>query len=253
MANPIRQLIRTGMAAALPRRRFMVSGPTSGNGVCLTFDDGPHPEHTPRLLDVLRAHGVKATFFMIGREVEKYPQIVRRVAEEGHAVGGHSFSHAAPGETTARQLAEEVERTERLFEEVIGRRACLFRPPHGKLTGGKMWRLWRAGQGVMLWNVDPKDFACRSPQELAGKLDGRSLRGGDVVLLHDNVPHAIHALPAVIDAARGRGLSFVTAEFWMGRRGSCRGLKDGAVASLELSSRLLAVGGVVHLTECVVH
>ena len=194
----------------------MVSGPRAATDVCLTFDDGPHPVHTPRLLDVLAECGVKATFFMVGREAERHPQIVRRVAGEGHAVGGHSFSHAAPGETPAAHLAEEVERTERLFEQIIGRRLRLFRPPHGKLTPGKLWRLWRSGQSVVLWNVDPKDFACRSPEELAGKLDGGSLRGGDVVLLHDTVPHAAEVLPGVIAAARRRAVGFATVDEWLG-------------------------------------
>jgi len=250
MANPIKQLVRAGMAATLPRRRFMVSGPRSGNAVCLTFDDGPDPEHTPRLLDVLREHGAKVTFFMIGREVEKYPHIVRRAIDEGHAVGGHSFTHGDPTRTTGRQLADEAERTEQLFEKVLGRRVSLFRPPHGKLTALKMWHLWKGGQSVVLWNVDPKDYMCSSPRELTDRLNTRDLAGGDVVLLHDNVRHTVDAMPEVLEGLRGRGLSFVTADSWVKPVMQSCGRGSYAVAAADAGGRVLALGGMVRLMEC---
>jgi peptidoglycan/xylan/chitin deacetylase (PgdA/CDA1 family) len=169
-----------------------------------------------RLLDILKADRVTGTFFMVGREMEKHPEVVRRVVVEGHAVGGHSFTHGEPGATSPRQLAEEIDRTERLFAQIVGRPSRLFRPPHGKLTPGKLWHLWRAGQGVVLWNVDPKDFACASGIELAARFDGRNLRGGDIVLLHDTVPHSAEVLPTVIAAAREAGLSFLPVTAWTG-------------------------------------
>ena len=193
----------------------MVRGPASGKTVCLTFDDGPHPEHTPRLLDVLARHGAKGTFFMVGQEAERWPALVERVAAEGHAVGGHSWTHGDPGSTGACELAEEVERTEQLFERLLGRRSKLFRPPHGKLTAGKMLKLLRGGQRVVLWNVDPKDFACGGPRELEAKLRPEDLRGGDVVLLHDNHPYAGEVLPGVIPAAARNGIRFGTIAEWI--------------------------------------
>lgn len=219
MADPTNQLLRAGMAAVLPRRRFIVNGPRRATTVCLTFDDGPHPEHTSRLLDVLKGEGVRATFFMIGREMERHPEVVRRIVADGHAVGGHSYSHGEPRATSARELAAEVERSQRVLERITGRRTRLFRPPYGKLTAGKLWRLWGAGQRVVLWNVDPKDFACRSTAELAERWDGSALRGGDVVLLHDNVPFAAEVLPAVVRSARRGGIEFGTVADWVGRAG----------------------------------
>jgi peptidoglycan/xylan/chitin deacetylase (PgdA/CDA1 family) len=184
--------------------------------VCLTFDDGPHPQHTLRLLDILKAEYVTGTFFMVGREMEKHPDVVRRVVLDGHAVGGHSFTHGEPGATSPRQLAEEVDRTERLFAQITGRPSRLFRPPHGKLTAGKLLRLWWRGQRVVLWNVDPKDFACASAAELGSRFDGRPLCGGDVVLLHDNVPHAADVLPDVIRSVRKSKLTFLPVTAWTG-------------------------------------
>ena len=107
--NPWRQIARKALVAVLPRRRFLASGPTSDGAVCLTFDDGPHPEHTPRLLDVLAAQGIHATFFVVGARAAAHPEIVRRVVAEGHAIGHHSYHHREPRETTADELLAEVE------------------------------------------------------------------------------------------------------------------------------------------------
>jgi peptidoglycan-N-acetylglucosamine deacetylase len=237
------------MAAVLQRRRFMVSGPRWADSTCLTFDDGPHPEYTPRILDVLARCGVKATFFMVGKNMERAPGLVRRVADEGHELGGHSFEHAAPHETSARKLADEVERTQRLFEQIIGRRTDVFRPPHGKVTAPKVIALWRARQSVVLWNVDPRDYACGSPQELSARLAGAALRGGDVILLHDSVPHVADALPGFIETARARGLGFVTAGEWARLpRSGWAGARTRA--SVEFGCRFLTAGGLIQLTEC---
>lgn len=193
----------------------MTKGPSDGGSVCLTFDDGPHPEYTPKLLDVLRDRDVRATFFLIGREAERYPGIVRRAVDEGHVVGNHTFSHGDPGSTSARRLIEEIRHTDALLAEHSGRAPRLFRPPHGKLTVSKLWRLWWEGQTVVLWNVDPKDFSKRAPGEIYAGFQEYPLRGGDLVLMHDNVPHAIDVLPPLIDEARGRGLSFTTPSHWI--------------------------------------
>jgi peptidoglycan/xylan/chitin deacetylase (PgdA/CDA1 family) len=88
----------------------------------------------------------------------------------------------------------------------------LFRPPHGKVTALKLWDLWRNGQMVVLWNVDPTDFRCGSEDELRLWFEARPPQGGDIVLLHDNVPHAAGVLPELIRSARSRGLTFATPE-----------------------------------------
>src|SRR5690606_35220120 len=116
----IRQVIRSAMTAALPRRRFIVRGPRSAQQVALTFDEGPHPEHTPRLLDELARHDIKATFFVVGREAERHPGIVERAAREGHAIGHHSWTHSEPSETPAPRLLDEVRRSIELLQSITG-------------------------------------------------------------------------------------------------------------------------------------
>jgi len=203
------------MAATLPRRFLLVCGPARSNSVCLTFDDGPDPEHTPRLLDVLGEAGVPATFFVIGERAERHPRLVRRIAAEGHVLGHHSYSHGDPARTSARQLLDEVQRTRRILIEIVGQAPALVRPPQGKLTPSKVLGLWRAGQTIMLWNVDPKDFACEVSSELGTWFREHPLRGGDVVLLHDVWPHAAAVLPEVIEAVRQSGLAFTTPLSWL--------------------------------------
>jgi peptidoglycan/xylan/chitin deacetylase (PgdA/CDA1 family) len=213
--NP-RQLLRHGMAMTLPRRMFMVSGPKDSRRVALTFDDGPHPLHTPVLLDRLGALGIRATFFLLGRQAERHPDIVRRIAAEGHDVGHHSYTHGDPAATSSSALLSEVWRATRLLEPLTGRAPRLFRPPHGKITGSKCLRLWAAGQTVVLWNQDPKDFACDSADTLRAWFATQQLSAGDVILLHDVHPHAAAALEAIAARVRGAGLDFCRVSDWVG-------------------------------------
>jgi peptidoglycan/xylan/chitin deacetylase (PgdA/CDA1 family) len=213
----LRQLVRGGLAAVLPRRWFLVRGSPRSRSVCLTFDDGPHPEHTPRVLDVLKAERLRATFFVVGREAERHPEVVRRIVAEGHELGHHSYFHGAPSRTSPGQLMDEVRRTRDVLARVAGRSPTLFRPPHGKLTSGKLLRLWQGGLTVVLWNVDPKDCYCQGPEELRDWFQARPLRGGDVVLMHDNKPHGAAVLSELIRETRRRGLAFATPLDWLGR------------------------------------
>jgi len=182
--------------------------------VCLTFDDGPHPDLTPRLLDILAKHQVAATFFVIGREAEKHPSIVRRLATEGHSIGNHTYSHPSRSSLTYRQAGDEVTAGAKVISDIVGRSPRLYRPPNGKLTAGDLCRLWRRGLTTVLWNVDPKDFNKQRSDEVRLYFDTRPFRSGDLVLFHDNHPHAIAVLPDLIASARDRGLEFVTVDTW---------------------------------------
>jgi peptidoglycan/xylan/chitin deacetylase (PgdA/CDA1 family) len=210
------------LSVLLPGQIYLVRGPVAGARVCLTFDDGPHPEHTPRLLDVLREHDVPATFFVIGREAERYPDLVRWIAAEGHLIGQHTFSHAEPGQTSTADLMEDMRRADEALAGILGWAPKLFRPPKGKMTAGKCWRLWWCGKTVVLWSVDPKDYACRSAVQVAGWFEEHPLAAGDVVLLHDKWPYAAAVLPQVIDRARRQGLQFATLSEWLPRLAMAR-------------------------------
>jgi peptidoglycan/xylan/chitin deacetylase (PgdA/CDA1 family) len=211
----LRQIIRRLLASTLPRRRFLVAGPRRSQAVCLTFDDGPHAVHTPPLLDVLRDLGVPGTFFLVGERAARHPDLVRRLVAEGHAVGHHSFHHYDPARTSSRQMAAEIRRQQRLFRELIGAPQLLFRPPHGKLTPFKILRCWANGMKVILWNRDPKDYTRRHAHQVRAWFRAHPLRGGDIVLLHDNQPFAAEVVPELVQTARAAGLSFATIRDWV--------------------------------------
>jgi peptidoglycan/xylan/chitin deacetylase (PgdA/CDA1 family) len=188
--------------------------------VALTFDDGPHPSSTPRLLDVLAEFGATATFFCVGRNALAHPELIRRALAEGHRIGSHSLTHPHPARTPALGLLEEYRRGRHAVEQVAGPTHGLFRPPNGHLdlrgslvTRAQALRPW-------LWTLDPQDWRPGvSAEEILAVT--RRATSTDVVLLHDWVesplaPEAldrtatINALPNIIRTLRDQGLTFTT-------------------------------------------
>lgn len=207
--NQLRQLVKRGLDAVVPLRMLVSRGDPSLREVYLTFDDGPHPENTPRVLDALRELGAHGTFFVVGVIAEKHPDLVRRIVAEGHALGHHSYYHRNPKSTSTLGLIGEVRATRRLLRRIAGTRPTLFRPPLGALTAAKTVALWGARQTIVLWSIDPRDYAASSPAELTEWFDRHPLEAGDVVLLHDTSPHTPEALAHIVARGRERGLSFV--------------------------------------------
>jgi peptidoglycan/xylan/chitin deacetylase (PgdA/CDA1 family) len=195
----------------------MVSGPSGSRSVALTFDDGPDPTYTPQVLDRLRELDVRATFFVVGRQAEAQQGLVRRMADEGHEVGQHSFTHAPPAHRSARVLVAEARRTSALVERLLGRRPRLFRPPYGELTPGELLGLWSLGLTVVLWNRDPKDFASTAVEPIQRWLESEPLSGGDILLLHDVHERIVPAIDLVVEQAGRLGLGFVTLGEFCGR------------------------------------
>lgn len=187
------------------------------SGVALTFDDGPQPGCTDVVLDLLAVLDVRATFFCVGRNAERFPALVRRMADEGHAVGSHSLTHPHPRDLTPSRLRWEYAAGRSAVEQALGSSAPLFRPPHGHLSLRTVHVL-RPHRPV-LWSVDPEDWRAGAQREQIGRVAGAAA-GGDVVLLHDWVeqpegPQALdrratfEALPVLVESVRSRGLSFV--------------------------------------------
>jgi peptidoglycan/xylan/chitin deacetylase (PgdA/CDA1 family) len=210
----LRQAVRWGLTLVVPRRRYLVRGPRRASSVCLTFDDGPHPVYTPRLLDVLKAEGVAATFFMIGREAERHPEVVLRAAAEGHVLGSHSYSHRPRWTLSVREATDEAVRGAGVIGSIIGSEPTLYRPPQGKVTGRDLWGLWGRGQTVVLWNADPKDYARPKSADVLEWFADWKFRGGDVILMHDNHPHAPEVVSELVRRVRAAGLGFATVKDW---------------------------------------
>ena len=162
------------------------SVPTDGCRIALTFDDGPHPGQTHRILEVLERYGVRATFFMIGVNIRNYPDAAREVIARGHEVGNHTDSHVCPRNLSESALAAELDRCEDTLENLCEYRPHLFRPPEGVVNAHVRHCAERGDYTVILWSVDTRDWETRQAGVIAGRVLSR-IRPGDIVLMHDYV------------------------------------------------------------------
>jgi peptidoglycan/xylan/chitin deacetylase (PgdA/CDA1 family) len=162
---------------------YVQKGPDTGNRIALTFDDGPEPGVTERILDTLGAHGLRATFFMIGEKVAAAPELARRVAES-HEVGHHTYTHRKLTELAPADMEEELEKTDAIFMEVLGRRANWFRPPFGVLRQNQAARVRARGMRVALWSLDSEDWR-GGPGTAVTERILRHMHPGAIVLCHD--------------------------------------------------------------------
>lgn len=214
--NVLRQAVKFAMSSVLAREKWLVRGPRSSSGIALTFDDGPHPEYTPRLLDELQRLDIVATFFVVGEAAAKNPELVRRMAAEGHAVGTHSYTHSEPRLTSSNQLRDEVRRSIELCTNLMGTAPTLFRPPKGQLTWSKTWDLWGMKQTIVLWNQDPRDYQAGERGVQSWINEYRPAKG-DIVLMHDIHPHCIAAIESLKRTVEARRLGrFARIDEWTG-------------------------------------
>jgi len=196
--------------------RVVSHGPGDARLVALTFDDGPNDPATSRLLDVLAAKDVKATFFVVGENVEVYPDTARRIVAEGHALGNHSYRHRKRDALLDPGYGE-LERAQRAIAAVVGFRPALYRAPNGFHTPWQLRAVRRAGLVTVHWNVQTKDWERPDPDTIVRRVL-EHVRPGAIVLLHDgdDTRHGsdraptVEALPQIIDALRARGYRFVT-------------------------------------------
>ena len=152
--------------------------------LCLTFDDGPDPQWTPRVLDILAAADIPATFFVIGRLAARHSALVRRIAAEGHDVGNHTWSHRHPWTLLGSAARKEVHDGAAAIAGIVGRTPKFFRPPHGRLRRCMIEEANRGGQTVMLWNRSAVDWGpLGSARGVAERLSAAV--EGDIILMHD--------------------------------------------------------------------
>lgn len=192
----------------LPRRIVQTRGPTADGARYLSFDDGPHPVHTPRLLDLLAAHGAHASFFLVGKRAEQYPAIVRRIVAEGHLVGNHSWSHERFGRLPLAEQLAELDRTDTLLADFDGHARHRIRTPQGSLPPSLLLSLARRGRSVAYWSYDSLDYRVPPLAELVARLREAPPAAGDVVLMHDDNALAGEALAALLPEWLAAGQRF---------------------------------------------
>jgi peptidoglycan-N-acetylglucosamine deacetylase len=181
-----------------------------GPYIAMTFDDGPSAKLTPKLLDLLAAHHIKATFFLIGQNAAEYPDIVAREAKEGHEIGNHSWSHPNFGKMSDEGIRSQLRKTDDTIRSAIGNSPTLLRPPYGSITARqKKWINQEFGYKIVLWDVDPLDWRRPGPNVVCNRIV-KNTRAGSIVLAHDIHPGTIEAMPCVLKELEARGFKFVT-------------------------------------------
>lgn len=172
--------------------------PTNSKTAYLTFDDGPNPHCTDRILEILSRHGASGTFFVLGENVESQPHLVRTIRTAGHGIGNHSYSHPDAWRSEASVVLQELDRTSRMLEDLIGERVRSMRPPYGRFT--RAIREWceRRRHQLTMWDVGPGDYLeALSADDVVRQLR-QHVRPGSIVVLHDN-PRCSTKTPAALD------------------------------------------------------
>jgi peptidoglycan/xylan/chitin deacetylase (PgdA/CDA1 family) len=190
-------------------------GPALGRRVALTFDDGPDPLWTPRIADLLAARGVRSTFFVVGQRAHAHPRAVRAVAQAGHEIASHGWSHASLWFCGPRRTETEVSRTQERLGEIAGTAPRFFRPPWGMVNASLFGALRRADLSCVFWSIQPEGLRARGADAQAAHVLARA-HPGAIVDLHDadgvaGAPERLaDALPTMIDGLRERGYTLTT-------------------------------------------
>lgn len=176
--------------------------------IAITFDDGPHPYYTEQLLDGLKARGVVATFFVTGEHASLHPDVIRRMNEEGHLVGNHTYSHMQLTSSNKEEFKEELIATSEVIEELIDEEVIYVRPPYG------CWdKSFEAELNMIpvLWTIDPLDWCSTDAGGIADRVVSKA--GEDeIILMHDYYESSVTAALAVVDELQAKGYTFVTVE-----------------------------------------
>lgn len=157
--------------------------------IALTFDDGPDPIYTPLVLSILARFKVKATFFIVGKQVEKYPDLVQKIHQEGHAIGNHTWSHELPFCQSKNRIEQEIEKTQFIIKHTCGITPTLFRPPFGVSSRAMEAALDFKGLDLILWTQSLKDWNAHKPEKIE-KAFRKGLKGGAIYLVHDGLMHS---------------------------------------------------------------
>lgn len=178
--------------------------------LAMTFDDGPHPVNTPKLLDLLKQRNIKATFFVVGKNAQEYPQIIRRIIEEGHEIGNHTWTHASLTTRSDAQIRSELKMSEDALVAAAGYRPHLIRPPYGAINT-RIKELMNAefGYSTIMWSVDPNDWKRPGVSVVTSRLVNGAHKGA-ILLAHDIHAPTIQAMPSTFDQLLAKGYQFVT-------------------------------------------
>jgi peptidoglycan/xylan/chitin deacetylase (PgdA/CDA1 family) len=184
----------------------------------MTFDDGPHPENTPRILDLLDTHGARATFFLQGSMVDRHPHIVRQIARRGHQIGNHGYAHLDARAVGIREYLADVLRAQAAIEATLGELLPRnFRPPFGNITPGSMLALLRHRFRLIFWSLDSRDSFIEDAPALVNHVAQQRVEAGCIMLFHDDYRHTVDAIEEILGLVQRQGVTLVTLDTLLNR------------------------------------
>lgn len=183
--------------------------------IALTFDDGPDSRYTTAILDILKEKKVKATFFVVGLQVSKFPEVLKRIDEEGHSIGNHTYNHKDLSKLSKEQILKEMTTADAEIEKAIGYTPTLFRAPYGAVNDALMEIMKEYKRESILWNIDTRDWAGTSVADMQ-KMIKKQAKPNGIILMHSfggkKIQNTVDALPGIIDELEGMGYTLVTIE-----------------------------------------
>ncbi len=214
-ASPSRETLASAAAGYLDAPQKSKFGYSSvrvdGPYISMTFDDGPQPALTPKLLDLLKQKGVKATFFVVGQNVAEFPDVVKRAVAEGHEIANHSWSHPNFAKMSDAAVRNELQKTEDAIQKAAGVKSKLLRPPYGSITQRQRdWIHNEFGFKIVLWDIDPLDWKYRNSAHVENEIL-KNTRSGSIVLSHDIHATTVAAMSDTLEKLSEKGFKFVTA------------------------------------------
>lgn len=180
--------------------------------IALTFDDGPHPGRTPEILDILEKYGITATFFVIGQNVEYYPEVFERTIAEGHEIGNHTYGHRVLSRLSEKEIEGEISAFNDAIDTYYKESVSIIRPPEGSYNDSLREYADKSGTKIVLWSVDTMDWAHRTVDNIVETVLSET-DGGDIILMHDYISGdspTPEALEIIIPELLERGFEFVT-------------------------------------------
>lgn len=176
--------------------------------IALTFDDGPNKNYTPKILDILKEFNIKATFFLTAKEIEAYPELMKRIMHENHCIGNHTYSHRLINSYSF--WMKELIDASAVLEKYTGKKIKIFRPPDGKLLIPIYLAAKKLKLKLILWTIDSKDWKKAGNELILNNLNIKNIKNSDIILFHDDNQYTVDTMPVILNQLKENGYKFVT-------------------------------------------
>ncbi len=205
VARIVKNIAKDILQYAILRGKFVWRLPSQQRqAVALTFDDGPHPIYTDKIRCLLKSRNIKATFFVLGKNVEQHRSIVEALAADGHCIENHGYSHSELPHLSKEDMLKEIEGTKSLIASITGKESRFVRPPRGKISLRVLRSLAEKKHCVMLWTRTSNDYKKTGVRNILDSINPSTVTPGSILLFHDNNPYTVEALGAIIDAMKDK-------------------------------------------------